>query len=400
MNWVPVLNGLNKERAIETLSAIRRTTPITYTDSSLMYGKGGLILWLAYLSKYNDEIANVEGDNSPLNVFLEEIIDLPETELSFGKGVLGNSWLIAHLIRGNFLPESDDIFSNVVEEFEAIGSKMIDEGNYDYMLAGLGSLLFFLEIDKKDSIENMYEKLRKTAIISSHGITWKESPIVRNLSGQGSSYNLGLAHGIPGIMTIISLLNQNGDISMKSKYRDTILRVSDWLLGKTFNFPDSKARFPFSFGDDETPFPTSIRWCYGDLGVAYSLYLSGKNINESRLEKEGIKLAKQCITRNNESKNIIDAHLCHGTAGIAHIYNRFYNSTRDEVFRDAATFWFEETFRKFNMEFEFGFQGWKGEKHGWQNFPGLLEGSAGIGLALISAISEIEPKWDRCLLLS
>jgi hypothetical protein len=49
MNWVPVLNGLNKERAIETLSAIRRTTPITYTDSSLMYGKGGLIFWRVLL---------------------------------------------------------------------------------------------------------------------------------------------------------------------------------------------------------------------------------------------------------------------------------------------------------------------------------------------------------------
>ncbi len=30
----------------------------------------------------------------------------------------------------------------------------------------------------------------------------------------------------------------------------------------------------------------------------------------------------------------------------------------------------------------------------------LLEGIAGIGLAMISAVSDIEPIWDECLLLS
>ncbi|HEY0994083.1 MAG TPA: hypothetical protein VGD80_43805, partial [Kofleriaceae bacterium] len=32
--------------------------------------------------------------------------------------------------------------------------------------------------------------------------------------------------------------------------------------------------------------------------------------------------------------------------------------------------------------------------------PGFLWGAAGIGLALLAAISDIEPSWDRLLLLS
>jgi hypothetical protein len=31
---------------------------------------------------------------------------------------------------------------------------------------------------------------------------------------------------------------------------------------------------------------------------------------------------------------------------------------------------------------------------------GLLEGIAGIGLAMISAVSEVQPDWDNALLLS
>ena len=48
-----------------------------------------------------------------------------------------------------------------------------------------------------------------------------------------------------------------------------------------------------------------------------------------------------------------------------------------------------------------GFKFWKTkELGGWKNEFALLDGVTGVGLALISAISDIEPKWDECLLLS
>ncbi len=48
-----------------------------------------------------------------------------------------------------------------------------------------------------------------------------------------------------------------------------------------------------------------------------------------------------------------------------------------------------------------GYKKYRAEEHGgWIPEAGLLEGIAGIGLILISIVSDIEPKWDRCLLLS
>ncbi|MFM7431585.1 MAG: hypothetical protein ACKO1F_17035, partial [Flammeovirgaceae bacterium] len=61
---------------------------------------------------------------------------------------------------------------------------------------------------------------------------------------------------------------------------------------------------------------------------------------------------------------------------------------------------FDQTIDNFDPKLDTGFLVWKGTDNGWVEFDGLLEGSAGIGLALLSAISDIEPKWDRCLLLS
>jgi hypothetical protein len=34
----------------------------------------------------------------------------------------------------------------------------------------------------------------------------------------------------------------------------------------------------------------------------------------------------------------------------------------------------------------------------WSNQIGILEGVAGIALALLAAVTRIEPKWDRLLL--
>ena len=36
----------------------------------------------------------------------------------------------------------------------------------------------------------------------------------------------------------------------------------------------------------------------------------------------------------------------------------------------------------------------------WRPDPGFLEGVAGVGLALLGAVSDVEPAWDRVLLTS
>jgi hypothetical protein len=50
-----------------------------------------------------------------------------------------------------------------------------------------------------------------------------------------------------------------------------------------------------------------------------------------------------------------------------------------------------------------GYEAWQPDEAGspaWSANPGLLNGAAGIALALLAAISPIEPAWDRMLLVS
>jgi hypothetical protein len=96
----------------------------------------------------------------------------------------------------------------------------------------------------------------------------------------------------------------------------------------------------------------------------------------------------------------VDAGLCHGSAGLAHLFNRMYQMTAEPTLADAARFWIERTLelcsaaapgRDTALSDSAG-SAWKG--------PGLLEGAAGIALALEAACTTTEPIWDQMLLVS
>jgi hypothetical protein len=107
--------------------------------------------------------------------------------------------------------------------------------------------------------------------------------------------------------------------------------------------------------------------------------------------------------RNLQDNHVSDACLCHGTAGIGHIFYRMWWNTKLPEFKDAADYWFEQTLKM--ARFEDGLAGFKAleiqdGKSTWINKYGLLEGILGIGLAMLTYYYEMDPVWDECLLLS
>ena len=80
-----------------------------------------------------------------------------------------------------------------------------------------------------------------------------------------------------------------------------------------------------------------------------------------------------------------------------------YQATGEAQLKDAATFWFDRTLEMRRPEGGIG--GFLtinvvNEERCWVADPGLLTGAAGIGLALLAAITPVEPAWDRILQVS
>jgi hypothetical protein len=125
-------------------------------------------------------------------------------------------------------------------------------------------------------------------------------------------------------------------------------------------------------------------------------------VREEPWDREALALARHAAGRGLADSGGVDAGLGQGAAGIAHLRNRLFHATGEEPFADAARAGFGrilETRRP-----DEGIGGFKTRvlddwgRPVWTDDPGFLNGAAGIGLALLAAISSVEPAWDRLLL--
>jgi hypothetical protein len=105
-----------------------------------------------------------------------------------------------------------------------------------------------------------------------------------------------------------------------------------------------------------------------------------------------------------DAAGVVDAGLCHGAAGDAHLFNRLYQATGDPAFAEAARHWYERALDLRRPDEGFaGFPSWgpdRDRKMTWIADAGFLTGAAGVGLAMLAATTPIEPQWDRLLLVS
>ena len=100
-----------------------------------------------------------------------------------------------------------------------------------------------------------------------------------------------------------------------------------------------------------------------------------------------------------EQTMVNDCGLCHGSAGIAMMFRRFYLETQEKIFHDAWNYWIDFTlnFRRFD-DGAAGFKTFKLQE--WRIDFSLLTGISGIGLSLLSYIQDDLQEWDELLLLS
>ncbi len=105
-------------------------------------------------------------------------------------------------------------------------------------------------------------------------------------------------------------------------------------------------------------------------------------------DREALAFARRATGWGIADPGVVNPGLRQGAAGIAHLCNRLFQATGEEPFADAARTGFGrvlETRRR-----DEGIGGFKAD-------PGFLNGAAGLGLALLAAISSQEPAWDRLL---
>ncbi len=143
-----------------------------------------------------------------------------------------------------------------------------------------------------------------------------------------------------------------------------------------------------------------LAWCYGDLSIGFIVNKAAIILNDMQILNISSDILRHSTQRTDLSVNMVnDACICHGTAGIAHIFNKLYKRTQNHQFKIAAEYWYQKTIKM--SCFEDGIAGYKYHYKG-SFYPtrGFLEGVVGTGISLMSGFYNTDFTWDECLLLS
>lgn len=367
-------------------------------SSGLYGGKAGISLYFAYLGRYRKC-----GDfDTILHQLIQESFDDINDKVSsaaFSFGISGILWNIHHL-RSVQLVDTDDYFEEVIP---FLGEQMLvyaRQANVDFLHGALGIAFYLLHFKNKETdayLSAFLKLLGEKAIHDKNGIKWQFSMNRENKA----TYNLSLSHGLSSVIVFLSkYLQEGGPASACSGLLENALHYL--VSQKNHPTEDRTSIFPNS-GEllDEVGKDSRLAWCYGDLGIAAAFWQGGKALNKSAWKQEALQLLQHAAKRRDlKANHVVDAGLCHGTAGIAHVFNRFYREMQQPFLKEAADHWIEETIKLSVWNNGLcGYKSWQGEQ-GWINQHGILEGIAGIGLALIGHLDDQDPSWDSAFLLS
>ena len=250
-------------------------------------------------------------------------------------------------------------------------------------------------------VAEVVARLSELAERAGDGITWftpvEFLPPHQAERFPGGYHNLGLAHGVPGVIGFLAQAAALGDQRAESLCAAAV----DWLAWQRLP-PDAGGGYATTMelgtGQEELS-PARLAWCYGDPGVASALLVAGQALRRDDWIATAADLALGAASRPAEFSGVLDAGICHGAAGLALVFHRFHHATGNTVFAEAAAGWYRRVLEMRRPgDGVGGYRTW--EPPGWVDDPGLLTGAAGVALALLAAGDPVAPDWDRLLLLS
>lgn len=386
---VPLLSGALKDRALhlagELTETLRPAPAADRRDSSLSSGSAGLAVC-------NAQLAWTRRDRRAAGTArtrLEEAIDVLATEpltSSLYSGFTGIAWA-AETVDRLLDAEGEDRNGDIDEALTSLLRRYPDQAPYDLVhgLTGLGvyALARWPRPAAAQCLLGVVEQLARRARHDRDGVYWWTPPMWKGPQReryQPGGVDLGVAHGMAGVIPFLARVYRVG--LAQQTVRPLLDGAVGWLLAHMVDTVSGPTA-PCFVADDIEPGPARSAWCYGDPGVAVALLLAARDVGEPAWEAVATALAMGAANRPPDQSGVVDAGLCHGSAGLAHLFNRMYQMTSVPVLADAARFWVERTLEE---------PACKG--------PGLLEGAAGVALALEAASTTAEPLWDQILLVS
>jgi lantibiotic biosynthesis protein len=416
--WKPILDGELAKKAEATVSRIAITLARAYRSLStakphwnggapaefaLFFGCLGAATGQAEYRRQSERLVELAAESFRASA-----------GLGLHGGLCGLAWIIQFLARppvslgldpeGVCAPADELLLDRLLELQD---SRTWTDYDLISGLAGQGIYLLKRLPSRKAerALKLIIRRLEATAKQMPDGIAWhtpaRTLPEHQRKIAPRGYYNLGLAHGVPGL---IGFLGEAYHRRIEQKRALTLLEGAvAWVRSQKLR-ANLLSILPAWVAPGRPPAPCRVAWCYGDLGAAAALLHAARRAGRGDWEAEALAMGHQAASCAFRRSGVVDACLCHGAAGNGHLFHRLFRATGDEIFLAAARSHFAQALRlRGSGQKLAGYSFWTNSGSSplaaWGPDASLLSGITGLGLALLSATHPFAPGgWDGLLL--
>jgi hypothetical protein len=410
--WHPALSSTLADRALsvamDVAERVRGAERHDRPESPLAGGGAGIALLYGQLDRHQPG----QGWDATAHDFLRWGVRQTEQAGRIGPGLLVGFGGLAYAARllskggtryGGLLSTLDVQVSRWVLAGKAFGHG-VQVNLFDVIAGAAGTVPYLLNSGMEPELRHLLANLVDVCGHQDGRQNWHtpHDLIMNPLTAKhypGGNLNCGLSHGSPGILAAMSLAASAGH--EVPGQLDAMRELVNWLLDNRLDDehgPNWPAMVALPLGSGE-PIAARTTWCYGAPGVARTLWLAGAALGDHVLREFAAESMLAACERLPGDHQVNGASLCHGFAGVLQVVLRFGHDTGDPRFAAAAEMITERLLARYRPDSRFGFHSLEPDGS-TGNQPGLLEGAAGVALALLAATVPVAPTWDRAFVLS
>ncbi|WP_405199313.1 lanthionine synthetase LanC family protein [Christiangramia sp. LLG6405-1] len=364
---------------------------------------------ILFLANYYNCTKDVNYKNKALEILNNSIDSFSNQNLKSGiyEGFDGFAYLAGQLDHIGIL-ESENLLVDFIPHLEKSLKADLPLNNFDVLYGSMGKFQFILHCTyisksrKISLVDNFVNNLFSNRLVDEKGTYWYEN-------SKKCSINLGLAHGIPGILIFLSHLEFLG-------YKNPYIKIMiDGLQRKIMsleNHVSGLSSFGTGYvGNTNAKSYSRLGWCYGDLGIIYALLYSASISNSEYILEKCAVYIEIVLSRDLCTSGVIHFHeqscfdpgFCHGISGIVYILIRIKELFPHEKITKRIQYWNNELIKNVEKVLDsptmyypdLSLSGEKLEIYDKSNF---LNGLSGVGLTLLSSKYNIR-NWSQFFLL-
>tara|TARA_R110002012_G_scaffold308002_3_gene513925 strand:+ start:2108 stop:3406 length:1299 start_codon:yes stop_codon:yes gene_type:complete len=398
------------ENHVKYISIITEKEYKEVSNIGVLSGLSGIAIFQFHYADFFKSSFNAEIGAEIITRCIEKINNGYQ-EPSYCEGLSGFGWSVQYLSKNGLIEvDCDELLSPLDFYLNECMQNDLKNHNYDFLYGALGHSFYFLsrylntdniELKKRYKlfVSNFVLALIEFAENNEVSLAW-ESKL--NLTTGSVGYNLGLAHGIPSIIGFLTNILSTKEFDLPLD--DLIKKGIQFMLSiKRDNNHEGISLFPdFVEKDGKPSFNSRLAWCYGDLGIGLTFLRAGRALVDSTIIQSGLEVLNSTLNRKKYNETlVVDGGLCHGSFGIAKIYEEIASQQGEKRFNEACEYWISDGLDKaIKYNGMYTYNSWNPMSQAWEKPLTLLEGISGIGLTMIDRLKGKQNNWHECLLIS